>query len=93
MAATKKNLAVRAQKDALRAEINQLNDSLKAAVSRVPAAVINGSHQVAVAWKEQAEKVAFGPLSVGAKKATSDMLEQLRITKAQQLQFLQRGAA
>ncbi len=93
MAATKKALAIRAQKNALRAQVAAMNESLKAACSRVPESIVNGSHQVAVAWRDQAEKVVFGTLSIGAKNASTSDLEHLVAVRAQQLQVLQGGAA
>ncbi len=92
MAATKKALSIRAQKEAIRAQIAATNEHLIAATKRVPEAVVNGSHQFAVAWRDQAEKVVFGSLSTGTKKATTDNLERLLSAKLQQLQVL-RGAA
>lgn len=92
MAATKKALAIRAQKDALRAQIAAMNENLKAACSRVPRSVVQGSHRAAVAWRDQAEKIVFGTLSVGSKKASTAELEHLVAVRAQQMQVLQGGA-
>lgn len=51
MGSTKKHEEIRAEKSKIRQTISELQIEISS-LSKVPARVINGSHQEAVAWKE-----------------------------------------
>lgn len=92
MAATKKNMAIRAEKRAAHQQIAELNDALRASCNRVPETVRSGSHQAAVAWKTEAERIHFGVLKAGGTSATLNQLHHLVEVKRGQLARMQ-GAA
>lgn len=76
MAETKKARQIREHKLTLMDVIAELNGQLHYATKTVPQAVRAGSHNVAVEWKELAEKVAAG-LGLGSLKLTTKKLEHL----------------
>lgn len=86
MAATKKSLEIRQNKESLREAITQLNDKLRQAASSVPRSVRAGSHQAAVEWKDLAEQALQG--DTGPKRATADQLQCLVVKKQAQLKKL-----
>lgn len=76
MAETKKAQQIRLHKATLLDQILDLNAKLLASTKIVPQQVRSGSHNVAVAWKELAEKVSSGVPS-GTQKWTTKQLEGL----------------
>lgn len=75
MAETNHHRAVRKMKKQLADQIQQINEQLSAHVNKVPANVLNGSHQMAVAWKECAESVFRGQLSGVPRRASVQFLQ------------------
>ena len=63
MAVTKKHIAIQAQKRELANGIERANAQLRICANKVPEVVLNGSHQLAVAWKEVAESIFKRELS------------------------------
>ncbi len=85
MAETTKAKEIRAHKEILRATIVDLNNALREVTNSVPSAVRAGSHQMAVEWKELAEKVHGGlRAGGGGGKATTSDLNRL-IQKRQKM--------
>lgn len=80
MAETNKHRVIREQKKQLANQINSINEQLLAQANKVPKSVLNGSHQVAVAWKEKAESVFSGQLSGVPSRASVPFLQE-RLTK------------
>lgn len=76
MAETKKAKQIRLHKATLLDQIADLNAKLLASTKIVPQQVRSGSHNVAVAWKELAEKVSSG-IPSGTQKWTTKQLESL----------------
>lgn len=77
MAKTKKAEAINAAKYAEHLRIRELQSRVKAACNKVPASVVNGSHQVAVQWKADAHEIFSGAL-VQNDPAKSKSLHELQ---------------
>lgn len=88
MAKTKKSMQIQADKQALREQIGQLNETIRRAASQVPARVRRGSHQEAVAWKDLAKK-AMGIYDCGPSRATLRRLQGVLASRRATLGQLQ----
>lgn len=74
MAATKKSMAINEEKLRMRGDIDALVSRCKAACSKVPECVINGSANLAVAWRTAAEEA----IAIEHRPADSSTSEDLR---------------
>lgn len=77
MAITKRALKIQAEKNAIRDQIEQEYKAGAEAVKRVPDFVLNGKHQVAVAWKYWAAFFTAAESTRGPKTATADHLKDV----------------
>ena len=88
MAATKKSIAIQGQKRELANGILFLNAQILECANKVPPIVLNGSHQIAVAWKEVAESVFKRDLSGAPGSMTVEALSERLAKKTQILKKL-----
>lgn len=87
MAMTKKNMLINERKNAIRREIEQCTSEIIAACSKVPAIVLAGSAQLAVAWRDAAESSINLPDQVG-KSLTETALDEALKARRSTLSFL-----
>ena len=88
MAATKKSIAIQGQKRELANGIPFFNAQILECANKVPPIVLNGSHQIAVAWKEVAKSVFKRNLSGAPSSMTADALSVRLAEKTQILKKL-----
>lgn len=81
MAITNKHIAIQEQKAAYRREAEDLLVQAKAACQKVPAAVLQGSANLAAEWRETAEGVYSMSEAVSASLTTSGMATRLNSIK------------
>lgn len=78
MAITKRALAIQAQKETIRDQIEAEYKAGAQAVQRVPDFVMNGKHQAAVAWKDLAAFFLATESTRGPKSASVRELGEVR---------------
>lgn len=78
MAITKRALAIQAQKQTIRDQIEAEYKAGAEAVKRVPDFVLNGKHQVAVVWKDMAAFFLAAETARGPERASVAKLQELR---------------
>lgn len=78
MAITKRALAIQAQKETIRDQIEAEYKAGAEAVKRVPDFVLNGKHQVAVVWKDMAAFFMATESTRGPHRASVNDLTEVR---------------
>ncbi len=91
MAITKKAIKIQQEKAVIRSEIEQVNSLLRTESGRVPKVVLAGPHQMAVDWKDLAEK-AHRISGTGSENFSVQSLRRLLAKRNQMLSEL-RGEA
>jgi hypothetical protein len=81
MAATKKNAEIAEEKKSIAEQIIIVNELICDACKRVPKAILAGHHQMAVEWKDLAEKNA-GQSSVPRRGSLRSFREKLAAKQA-----------